>query len=113
MAAHGNRDCFLCHLIFQISSMNEMYGYEVGDRILHDFAIALQEKCQNGVLFCRVTSDHFVGVLEGRYGGEGQRQISGIHQYFCAEDQQPLRPVQSGHCHGMYEILRMTGRCLP
>ena len=41
-----------------------MYGYEVGDRILHDFAVELQEKCQEGVLFCRVTSDHFVGVLK-------------------------------------------------
>ena len=44
--------------------VNEMYGYEVGDRILHDFAVALQEKCQESILFCRVTSDHFVGVLK-------------------------------------------------
>lgn len=41
-----------------------MYGYEVGDRILHGFAVALQEKCQESILFCRVTSDHFVGVLK-------------------------------------------------
>ena len=32
--------------------------------ILHDFAVALQEKCQESILFCRVTSDHFVGVLK-------------------------------------------------
>ena len=65
MAAHGKSGLFFVSSDFSnFQYVNEMYGYEVGDRILHDFAIALQEKCQNGVLFCRVTSDHFVGVLK-------------------------------------------------
>ena len=65
MATHGKDGLFFISSDFSnFQYVNEMYGYEVGDRILHDFAVALQENCKNGVLFCRVTSDHFVGVLK-------------------------------------------------
>ena len=65
MAANGKTGLFFVSSDFSnFQYVNEMYGYEVGDRILHDFAVALQEKCQEGILFCRVTSDHFVGVLK-------------------------------------------------
>lgn len=65
MAANGKTGLYFLSSDFSnFQYVNEMYGYEVGDRILHDFAVALQEKCQEGVLFCRVTSDHFVGVLK-------------------------------------------------
>lgn len=65
MAANGKTGLYFVSSDFSnFQYVNEMYGYEVGDRILHDFAVALQEKCQEGVLFCRVTSDHFVGVLK-------------------------------------------------
>lgn len=45
--------------------LNEIYGYEEGDRVLQEFAAALRADCSSGVLFSRVTSDHFVGILEG------------------------------------------------
>lgn len=65
MAANGKTGLYFVSSDFSnFQYVNEMYGYEVGDRILHDFAVALQEKCKEGVLFCRVTSDHFVGVLK-------------------------------------------------
>ena len=65
MAANGKTGLYFLSSDFSnFQYVNEMYGYEVGDRILHDFAVELQEKCQEGVLFCRVTSDHFVGVLK-------------------------------------------------
>ena len=65
MAANGKVGLYFVSSDFSnFQYVNEMYGYEVGDRILHDFAVALQEKCQESVLFCRVTSDHFVGVLK-------------------------------------------------
>lgn len=65
MAANGKTGLYFVSSDFSnFQYVNEMYGYEVGDRILHDFAVELKEKCQEGVLFCRVTSDHFVGVLK-------------------------------------------------
>ena len=65
MAANGKTGLYFVSSDFSnFQYVNEMYGYEVGDRILHDFAVALQEKCQESILFCRVTSDHFVGVLK-------------------------------------------------
>ena len=65
MAANGKVGLYFVSSDFSnFQYVNEMYGYEVGDRILHDFAVALQEKCLESILFCRVTSDHFVGVLK-------------------------------------------------
>ena len=65
MATHGKGGLYFVSSDFSnFQYVNEMYGYEVGDRILHDFSVALQENCQSGILFCRVTSDHFVGVLK-------------------------------------------------
>ena len=65
MATHGKSNLYFLSSDFSnFQYVNEMYGYEVGDRILHDFAVALLEKCPGGVLFSRVTSDHFVGVIK-------------------------------------------------
>lgn len=44
--------------------MNELYGYTEGDKILRAFAEQVQ-RLETGVYFTRVTSDHFVGLLEG------------------------------------------------
>jgi len=59
--------------------MNEIYGYEVGDRVLHAFAQALLEDCPNGILFCRVTSDHFLGFI----GGEDFEQAAAGYWAFA------------------------------
>lgn len=44
--------------------LNEVYGYEVGDRVLYEFARTL-ESYEDGIMFCRVTSDHFIGLIRG------------------------------------------------
>ena len=52
MAANGKTGLYFVSSDFSnFQYVNEMYGYEVGDRILHDFAVELQEKCQESVLF--------------------------------------------------------------
>ena len=86
MAANGKTGLYFLSSDFSnFQYVNEMYGYEVGDRILHDFAVELQEKCQEGVLFCRVTSD-----AEGRFRGGCQTGVPDVYEFFCEEDQQPV-----------------------
>lgn len=43
--------------------MNEVYGYEAGDEVLCEFAEELR-RYKAGVLFCRVTADHFLGMVK-------------------------------------------------
>ncbi len=44
--------------------LNEVYGYEAGDKVLADYARALNSEYVEGILFCRVTSDHFLGIIK-------------------------------------------------
>lgn len=44
--------------------LNETYGYVTGDKVLIDFACALKENCVHGVLYSRVTGDHFISLHE-------------------------------------------------
>lgn len=64
MTGHGKSGLvFVSSDFSNFQYLNEMYGYEVGDRILHDFAVDLEEHCPEGILFCRVTADQFVGLM--------------------------------------------------
>lgn len=45
--------------------LNEIFGYEAGDGVLREYAEALKTDYKKGVLFCRVTSDHFLGLVRG------------------------------------------------
>ena len=60
----GNNYYFVYSDFANFQYMNELYGYTEGDKILRDFAEQIQ-RLETGVYFTRVTSDHFVGLLEG------------------------------------------------
>ncbi len=44
---------------------NEVYGYEMGDFLLTHFAEILHDKYGDNGIFCRLSSDHFVGFVHG------------------------------------------------
>lgn len=44
---------------------NEKYGYETGDKLLKEYADWLRGKYGEECLFGRISSDHFVGLLQG------------------------------------------------
>ncbi len=62
--------------------MNELYGYTEGDKILKAFAEQVQ-KLKTGVYFTRVTSDHFVGLLEGENEEEVRKAYLETTRKFC------------------------------
>lgn len=63
--------------------MNELYGYTEGDKILQAFAEQLKS-LKNGVFFTRVTSDYFVGLLEGEDEEQVRQGYLEATQEFCA-----------------------------
>ena len=106
MATHGKCGLFFVSSDFSnFQYVNEMYGYEVGDRILHDFAVALQEKCKNGVLFCRVTSDHFVGVLKEDTVEDARDEYLEFTNAFVHKTNSHYDQCNLVIATGMYEIL--------
>ncbi len=105
MTAHGKRGLYFVSSDFSnFQYVNEMYGYEVGDRILHDFAVALQEKCQNGVLFCRVTSDHFVGLLKADTVEEARKEYLEFTDAFVRKTNSRYDQCNLAIATGLYEI---------
>lgn len=64
--------------------INELYGYGRGDEILRAFADKLRA-FQDGVAFCRITSDHFVGLVRGGSEKQVRESYLALTQQFCDE----------------------------
>lgn len=64
--------------------MNELYGYTEGDKILKAFATYLRGM-KEGTWFTRVTSDHFVGLLEGEDADDVKDAYLALTREFGAE----------------------------
>lgn len=63
---YGRRKNFCIYSDFSnFQYVNEVYGYETGDLILKEFAQRLQTEYGDSAVFCRITSDYFVGILRG------------------------------------------------
>lgn len=63
--------------------LNEVYGYGVGDRVLRDYAEALEKEYDKGILFCRVTSDHFLGFIKGESTEDAWQSYWKFTRAFC------------------------------
>lgn len=98
-----DKNCFFIYSDFEnFRYVNELYGYQEGDKILMRFADALKN-IPGGILFCRITSDHFVGLLEGEDEEKMQADYLSFTKGFCDAinkeyDQNNLALV-SGLCH--------------
>lgn len=64
--------------------VNERYGYTEGDKILAEFAEHIGQMPE-GIWFTRVTSDHFVGMLQGNSEEEVQETYLALTTAFCHE----------------------------
>lgn len=84
--------------------INDMYGYEEGDHVLKELARAFMEECPGSVLFCRVTSDHFVGLIKGGSPEEMAVRYRHFTEKFCMqihERYENCNPVLSS---GLYAV---------
>lgn len=63
--------------------LNETYGYATGDKVLIDFAETLKENCADGVLYSRVTGDHFISMHEYRESKDLVKQYVKVCDDFC------------------------------
>ena len=98
-----DKNCYFIYSDFEnFQYVNELYGYQEGDKILMRFADALQ-KIPGGILFCRITSDHFVGLLESESEEKMLADYLSFTQGFCdtlnKEYDQNNLVLVSGLCH--------------
>ena len=79
-----NKNCYFIYSDFEnFQYVNELYGYQEGDKILKSFADRLLT-IEGGIYFCRITSDYFVGLLEGGSEEEMQARYLDFTRDFCA-----------------------------
>lgn len=83
---------------------NEVYGYGAGDKVLNDYAKAVQEEYSENGLFCRVTSDHFLGIIQADNLAQALEGYRSFTQRFCTKTN-----AKYGQCNlviaaGIYEV---------
>lgn len=98
-----DKNCYFIYSDFEnFQYVNELYGYQEGDKILKRFADALL-KLPGGIRFCRITSDHFVGLLESESEEKMREDYLSFTKGFCdtinREYDQNNLVLVSGLCH--------------
>lgn len=82
---HGSDGLYFIYSDFaNFQYMNELYGYTEGDKILGAFAKQLQT-LSGGIFFCRVNSDHFVGLVKGTDDNAVREDYLALTQDFCKQ----------------------------
>lgn len=98
-----DKNCYLVYSDFEnFRYVNELYGYQEGDKILKRFADALRT-VPGGILFCRINSDHFIGLLEGESDEKIRAAYLNFTKEFCnainREYDRNNLVLVSGICH--------------
>ncbi len=65
--------------------LNEVYGFSEGDRVLQDFAVYLTDKCKFAIYHTRVTSDHFISLIEGEDLNDVKEKYLELMKQFCED----------------------------
>lgn len=84
-----DRDYYFAYADFSnFQYLNEVYGYSAGDAVLRRFAQSLRDEAPSGIYFSRVTSDHFVGLIEYMPGYQPEEGIEQFLDDFCKKANQ-------------------------
>ncbi|MBE5884527.1 MAG: EAL domain-containing protein [Lachnospiraceae bacterium] len=98
---HSGEQLFCVYSDFSnFQYLNEVYGYEEGDKVLRDYARSLEEEYQEGVLFCRVTSDHFLGIINADNQEQAVRSYTTFCERFC---------IKTNAKYGLCNLVMATG----
>ena len=105
MEHYGNNK--LCCIYTDFSNFqyfNEVYGFEMGDRILKSFADALTVKYGSCGLFARVSSDHFVGLVRGMTKEDIQEDYRCFTAEFAEDCNREFPLTNLVLASGIYEV---------
>lgn len=83
---------------------NEVYGYGAGDQVLGNYARELQEEYSENGLFCRVTSDHFLGIIKADSLAQALESYRSFTQRFCVKTNAKYGQCNMVIATGMYEV---------
>lgn len=105
LTRYGARDIFFVYMDFSnFQYINEMYGYEAGDDILKSFAEWMKTELSDVIDFCRVTSDHFVGIFPGGESLEMVDVLYDITNRFCKKTNERYSLSNLIISTGLYKI---------
>lgn len=105
----GRRDGVSRALLFvhcrNLSQVNSVYGYEVGDRLMHDISTRLRALAQTGRLLFRFSGNRFVFLVQGYSGRE---ELISFAEGIKAQIEEGLDPI-AHHMQVGTGIVELTG----
>lgn len=84
--------------------INDVLGYEEGDRILTNIAYLFQDETPNS-LFCRVSADNFVGLYKYKHREELQYRFEKLVESLQQQEMSYNRRLSTELCMGVYCLL--------
>lgn len=105
MVTNGKENLYCVYSDFSnFQYMNEVYGFEEGDKVLKSFAQKLRQSCPGGILFCRITSDHFVGLIRSESLDAAINSYGDLTWDFTMECNQQYVQSSLVIASGIYEV---------
>ncbi|MBO5335814.1 MAG: EAL domain-containing protein [Lachnospiraceae bacterium] len=105
MAEHGKKGLYCVYTDFSnFQYLNEVYGYGAGDGVLQDYGKALQNEYDRNVCFCRVTSDHFLGMIKGENLEDAWQSYLDFTWNYTEKINQQFNQCNLVIASGMYEV---------
>lgn len=105
LVTHGKENLYCVYSDFSnFQYLNEMYGFEEGDKVLKSFAQKLCESCAVGIQFCRITSDHFVGLIRSDSLEAATKSYGDLTWDFTMECNQKYDQCSLVIASGIYEV---------
>ncbi|MBQ2802655.1 MAG: EAL domain-containing protein, partial [Lachnospiraceae bacterium] len=105
IAEHSNHNLYCVYSDFSnFQYLNEKYGYETGNKVLCEFAEALSQKVDNGLFFCRVTADYFVGFVKGEDMDSAMESYYKFTNIFTDKQNQQYEQCNIVIATGIYEV---------
>lgn len=105
MEEHRDENLFCVYSDFSnFQYLNEVYGYEAGDKVLLEYAKNLMEDYPEGILFCRVTSDHFIGMIKADDLEQALQSYYSFTENFATKTNNKYGQCNLVIASGMYEV---------
>lgn len=105
MQKNGHKGLFCIYSDFSnFQYLNKLYGYTVGDEVLREYARALMKECEGSVLFSRVISDHFVGMIKAENLEAAEASFQDFSARYADKVYQKYKLSNLVVASGIYEV---------
>lgn len=99
-----SRYAVMCLDINQFKVLNDINGFEAGNRVLRAVGDAIGNRVRQDEIYCRASSDHFYQLLSCQDGGELESKCQAIVNDVCSLHQTLGKNLQFTVSCGVYRI---------